>query len=486
MNDHPRDVDAIEVLRCADCAASDSAALDAVPIDHMPIPTEALAGFPDGVPRLSRINRGRFLKNGLLGFAAVYGASKIPWQTAFETAVAEGAAGPNNCLVMLFLNGGNDGPNTFVPIAPGQYDAYQTLRPTIARSNSIAGRVGWTDMGGAAAGQLGFSNLAGMTIANSAGAANLQALWNANQMALFPSTDYPNPNLSHFTSRDYWFAGLLSKSSTGWLGRWVDAYGSTTNPLQAVSIGSNVSKSIRTARNPVASVPENIGGFGFSVPGASGAVVNQQVGALAGGAAGNPSTQKSRGVYGQTVTVAGQLAAVGQPAVQAAYPANSSLSRRLQLAAALIGAGLGTRIVTIDWGGFDTHGGQIASHDPQLSVLGQALGAFQADLTARGIAGRVATVVFSEFGRRGGENDSAGTDHGIGTPVVVLGEKARGGLGGDVAPMNALDRGSLRATTDFRSIYSSLLTDWMGGDPGLILPGASPLVRSDGGTLFNP
>ena len=91
MNEPPRDVDAITALHCADCAASDSAAYDMVPVDHMPIPTEALLGFPDGVPRMPRVNRGRFLKNGFLGFASVYAASKIPWQTAFLTTCNKGS-----------------------------------------------------------------------------------------------------------------------------------------------------------------------------------------------------------------------------------------------------------------------------------------------------------------------------------------------------------------------------------------------------------
>lgn len=488
MNERPpRDIDAIEVLRCADCAASDSAAYDAVPVDYMPIPTEALVGFPDGVPRMPQVNRQRFLKNGVLGFAAVYAASKIPWQTAFEAAVAEGAVSGNNCVVMLFLNGGNDGPNTFVPTDTVEYNAYLALRPTIARANvalpAVATPVGYTPMLGIES-QLALPNLAGMALPGVGGTGSLKTLWDAQNIALFPATDYPNPNFSHFTSRDWWFAGVLQKSSTGWLGRWLDLYGSATNPLQAVSIGSNVSKIIRAAHAPVASIPESFANFGFNVSGAPIATVNGQVGALSGAPAGNASTSRSRTVFGQTVQVAQQLGTFAQTN-GVNYPANSSLSRRLQAAANLLGAGLGTRIVTIDWGGFDTHGGQLASQDPQLSVLGQALAAFQADLTARGVADNVVTCVFSEFGRRGGENASFGTDHGAGGPMQIIGTQVRGGLGGAPAPLSALDRGNLRVTTDFRSVYGALLGEWMGGDAGAILPGAPlPLVRADGGNLI--
>ena len=169
------------------------------------------------------------------------------------------------------------------------------------------------------------------------------------------------------------------------------------------------------------------------------------------------------------------------PAVNTNYPANSSLSRRLQLAATLLKANLGTRVVTIDWGSFDTHGGQVASQDPQLSVLAQALTAFNADLA--GVEQQVITVVFSEFGRRAGENASFGTDHGAGGPLMVLGSNVRGGLAGAPALMTpaALDRGNLKVETDFRSVYSAILAEWFQTDPASVLPGGPfPFARNDG------
>jgi uncharacterized protein (DUF1501 family) len=117
-------------------------------------------------------------------------------------------------------------------------------------------------------------------------------------------------------------------------------------------------------------------------------------------------------------------------------------------------------------------------------VLGQALSAFQADLTARGIVDRVTTLVFSEFGRRAGENASFGTDHGAGGPMMVVGSQVRGGLAGAPAPLTGLVQGNLQVTTDFRSVYRGILGEWLGGDPALILPGAPALARADGGSLI--
>ncbi len=170
----------------------------------------------------------------------------------------------------------------------------------------------------------------------------------------------------------------------------------------------------------------------------------------------------------------------------AGYPPNTDLSRKLQLAATLLGANLGTRVITVDWGSFDTHGGQITSQDPQLSVLSRALAAFKADLATRGIEDKVVTMVFSEFGRRIMSNDSGGTDHGAGGMMLVSGSGVRGGLAGEHPGVKVDDDGDLVVKTDFRSVYQSLISEWLGGDPAAILPGGPfpALHRYDGGTAL--
>ena len=108
----------IHALQCADCARSDSADPDARPVDMLPIPVDALAGFPDGVPQTSGFNRRQFVRNGVLGFASVYAAQALNWTRVFEAAVAEAASNPANQLVMLYLNGGLDGLNCVIPGTP--------------------------------------------------------------------------------------------------------------------------------------------------------------------------------------------------------------------------------------------------------------------------------------------------------------------------------------------------------------------------------
>ena len=480
------DAGAAEAIRCADCARSDSLVTGLDPVDVMPISAEALAGFPDGVPRARGMDRRNFLRAGALGMASVYAASRIDWTRAFEAAVAEGAS-PSNQLVMIFLNGGNDGLNTVVPV--GEYATYAAKRPQLARVQgpSANGKVGCTVMPGTGDGHA-WANVGISGTGNNGDTRGFDTLWGdgsggpGSDLALWPAADYTPANRSHFDSRDYWFAGALQKMTTGWLGRWLDLYGSPDNPLQAVSLDSSISKQIRSAKAPVAAV-RSLNGAEFRVDGVSTGLVNttEQIAPLSAVpvGAGNAELARVREVYGRTVQVSRSLRSLAGAGVGAGYP-RSDLSTRLQLAANLLAANLGTRIITLDWGSFDTHGSHLQSQDPPLSTLSRALAAFKADLTTRGIENRVMTIVFSEFGRRVESNES-GTDHGAGGLMMAMGSSVIGGMRGEFPGLTTLDRGDLRVTTDFRAVYSSVVSEWLGGDPGAVIPGgpfplAGPLV----------
>ncbi len=489
----------MQALRCADCARSDSLVTDLAPTSALPIPVEAMMGFPDGVPHAQRTARGldrrTFLRNGLAGVASVYSATQLDWGSVWEAAMAEAAEPMQKSLVCIFLNGGNDGLNNIVPVAGPEYASYQSQRTNIARiiGASTGTQVGTTVMPGTG-GSLAFANPLVSGAANNGDTRGLDTLYGdglgglGSDLAIFPAADYTPANRSHFESRDYWFAGALQKLQTGWLGRWLDTYGSTANPLQAVSLDSSLSKQIRSSKAPVCAI-ESLNGARFDVPTVTTADANAEVGKLAAVAAaqaGNEHLGRSRDIYGLTVDVSNRLGGLKGGTPVAGYPANTDLTRKLQLAATLLGAGLGTRIVTVDWGSFDTHGGQIAAQDPQLSVLSRGLAAFKADLAARGIEDKVVTMVFSEFGRRIGSNDSGGTDHGAGGMMLVSGSAVRGGLAGEHPGVKVSDDGDLVVKTDFRSVYQSLISEWLGGDPAAILPGGAfaPIHRYDGGTAL--
>ncbi|HEX2502701.1 MAG TPA: DUF1501 domain-containing protein [Miltoncostaeaceae bacterium] len=466
-----------EAIRCADCARSDSRVTDLDPVDRMPIPVEAVAGFPDGVPRAKGMDRRAFLRTGVLGLASVYAASKIDWTRAYEAAVAE-AASPANQVVMLYLNGGNDGLNTIVPIS--DYAAYTAARPNLARAQGpsmAGGTVGSTVMPGTG-GAHAWANVCISGAGNNNDTRGFDTLWGdgsggpGSDLAVWPAADYTPANRSHFDSRDYWFAGALQKMATGWLGRWLDLYGSADNPLQAVSIDSSISKQIRASKAPVSAV-RSLNGVEFRVDGVATNLVNttEQMAPVAAVPAGkgNDGLARSRQTYSRTVQVSRSLRSLAGAPVTAGYP-QSDLSTRLQLAAILLSANLGVKVITIDWGSLDTHGNQLASQDPQLVTLSRALAAFRDDLVARGIEGRVMTVVFSEFGRRVASNNT-GTDHGAGGLMMAMGSSVRGGMRGAFPGLSQLYNGDLRVTTDFRAVYSSVISEWLGGDPGAVIPG---------------
>jgi uncharacterized protein (DUF1501 family) len=124
----------------------------------------------------------------------------------------------------------------------------------------------------------------------------------------------------------------------------------------------------------------------------------------------------------------------------------------------------------VSFGGFDTHNAQQNRYANLMRELDGALGAFYADLKAQGNLGRVLVVSFSEFGRRVDENASAGTDHGVAGPMLLLGESVKGGLYGAQPSLTDLDdNGDLKMQVDFRSVYATVLDDWMRVAPEKVL-----------------
>ncbi len=483
----------IRALRCADCERTDSLVTGLAPTSRVMIPPEALLGFPDGVPRLRRgVSRRSFLAGGAIGIASIYSAAHLTWESIWHAAAASAATPAQTCLVCIYLGGGNDGLNTIVPVDPAWYPTYQSERSNIARGlgPSAGGQVGTTLMPGTG-GSLAFANPCVSGTGNNGDVKGFDTLYGdgtggpGSDLAVFPAADYQPPDLSHFDSRDYWFAGALEQLETGWLGRWLDNYGSSSNPLQAISLGSSLSKQIRTATAPVCAI-SSLTSTSFQIQGTN-VDANAQVANLAAVPfdAANVALGRSRSIFGETVQVSNQLAGLNPGPPGSGYPNDpTGLSSNLQLAAVLLGAGLGTRVITIDWGSFDTHGDQVSTQDPQLSTLSSALAAFKADLVTRGIEQQVVTLVFSEFGRRIASNDSAGTDHGAGGLVLVSGSSVLGGQAGEHPGVAGDDNGDVVPITDFRTVYQALIAEWLGGDPTAVLPsGPFPgIQRYDGGT----
>ena len=487
----------IQALKCADCARSDSAVSDLRPDSLLPIPADALSGWRDGKPGTAGVTRRKLLRNGVLGFAAVYGATQLSFEDVWESAVAQAAEPMGRSLVVIYLNGGNDGLNCFVPQAPTEYMTYQSLRPSIARV--IGPGVGATRRHDADAGyrQLRWGSPTSSSRAppptrtatpraSTRSTATARAARDPiSRSSRPPTTTRPTARTSRAAT-----TGSPERSRScrpaGSVAGWTPTARPPIRSRRSRSTRASPSRSAPRRRRCAAL--EGLQGVGFTVPGVTGDV-NSEVGKLAAVpvGAGNDALGRSRGDVGPHGRR--RQPAHGDPRRRArlpGYPPNSGLSQKLQLAATLLSAGLGTRIVTIDWGSFDTHGDQLAGQDPQLATLSRALAAFKADLAARGVEQNVVTMVFSEFGRRLEESDSKGTDHGSGGPIMLSGSAVRGGLAGEHPGVNVNQDGDLVVKTDFRTVYQALIAEWLGGDPTAILPGGPfpGVARSDGGTTL--
>jgi uncharacterized protein (DUF1501 family) len=145
----------------------------------------------------------------------------------------------------------------------------------------------------------------------------------------------------------------------------------------------------------------------------------------------------------------------------------------------MLAAGLPLRCVALSApGSYDTHDNQAGPLASGLKLTADSLLAFQRDLEARKLDDRVLVLVWSEFGRRAGENASGGTDHGAAGAGFLIGSRSAGRMVGEFPGLDRLDRdGNLRATADFRSLYAGLIEDWLGGDAEAILPGPIPGPR---------
>jgi len=299
----------------------------------------------------------------------------------------------------------------------------------------------------------------------------LKGLFDRGRLGFMPGIDYANPDLSHFNSRHFWETGLVSLNpAPGWLARWTDRHGGPDNPFQAMSMDAGLSPLLRGSRNPVAAVqsPDDAQSW---VPGVWGEWQDRMMEHYSSIAAQRPGAPGPAAVFAaarQSQFVARTLKPyfkdpktdVDPLAPPVAYPGGENgegtngFSENLRYLAALLTLPLGIRVATVESpGDLDTHDDQAATLVRDLAQLSQGLSAFQADLEARGIADRVLTLVWTEFGRRPEENSSGGTDHGAGGIAWVVGSRARGGLLTPYPDLNAFDdEDNLKVTTDFRGL----------------------------------
>ncbi len=418
------------------------------------------------------LTRRQVLAGGLGATLSVYAAQAMPFARILEAAEAQAAAAPNApVLVSVFLPGGCDLLDTLVPA--GQYGRYADLRTEGRVADPLA---------------LGSTGLGLHPALGTGTGGGIKGLFDAGKIGFLPGIDYANPDLSHFHSRHFWETGLITEADApGWLGRWLDRHGSADNPLQGLSASFSLSPVLRSTAAPVAAVASP-GDAQFWIRGVWGRPQNAAFDAWRAISARRPSAPGPAAAWrgarlaqqvGDRLAPYAERDGADPLAPPVPYPRESEFATRLSRLAALISKPLGVRVATVDADGdFDTHDNQPAELARSLGDVSAALSAFQADLEARGVADRVLTVVWSEFGRRPEGNESKGTDHGAGGVAWVQGTRAAGGILTDYPSLTALDReDNLAVTVDFRRVYASLLEGWLGTGADEVIPRAGAFGR---------
>jgi uncharacterized protein (DUF1501 family) len=349
-----------------------------------------------------------------------------------QTARASKVERDSRILVVVQLDGGNDGINTVVPFTDEGYAKHRmTLRLDKARLVKVNDTVGLhPSMDG------------------------IGKLLEAGQLAIAQGVSYPNPNRSHFQSMAIWHTARLDaeqQSGLGWLGRGLDEAKGASSLL----VGGGPPPVALRGRRAIASAIERLDDFTL----AAGANPRK---ALAKDEPADDLTAFVRRNMLDAYATADRLAATAKAKDGDARYSGNGLGRRMQLLARLIKVGVGARVYYTTQGGYDTHYSQLFTHSQLLFEFSSAVKAFLDDMAAAKLSDRVTVLAFSEFGRRVQENGSAGTDHGTAGPVFLAGPGVKAGLVGETPSLTDLDKGDLKVGLDFRRVYASVLEDWLG------------------------
>ncbi len=374
--------------------------------------------------------------------------------SAMMELLANPTTSTDHVLVLIQLNGGNDGLNMVVPL--DLYSEYNNARTNISIPNASILRLNGYDKSGLNPAMTG-----------------MQRMYNDGLLKVIQGAGYPAPSFSHFRATDIWMSASDSNQAvnSGWMGRYLNyeypnfpngyPNATDTDPL-AIQIGSVTSL---TLQGPAVSM-----GMSISNPSTFYNLINGVQDPVPNTPAGD-ELAFVRQVVKQTQKYSDIIkTSYNQGTNLTTYPAQNSLGDQLKIVARLIKGGLKTRVYMVNFGGFDTHATQVnaldhstGTHATLLGRVSDAIKAFQDDLKALSIDDRVMGLTFSEFGRRIKSNASNGTDHGAAAPMFVFGKNVMPGVLGNTPniPANATFNDNVAMQYDFRSVYATLLENWL-------------------------
>ena len=363
-------------------------------------------------------------------------------------------------LVVLQLSGGNDYLNTVIPYTDPLYRDY---RPTVAIPEDQVLQID-------------------SEMALHPSMDPIRDMYNQGKVAIVHGVGYENSPRSHFRSMDIWHTCEPDTLGTeGWLGQVIrDIDPNKENVVTGVSMGPSMFRAMALPGVPVATVDDldNYGLLtGISEQQQREKILNRYK-RLYGPAIGSGRVMEFLGQTGLDALKGADIlnVAPGMYSSTVEY-ADTPIAKKLKGIAQVHLADLGTRVFYCDHGSFDSHSNQLGMHAALWNEVSVAIRDLFDDLTEHDAADNVIMFIFSEFGRRTHDNGS-GTDHGAAGPAFVIGDQVKGGQYSEYPSTKRADlqQGDLVSNTDFRSVYSTMLEDWMALD-------AKPIV---GGTFEKP
>lgn len=374
------------------------------------------------------------------------------------------AVNTDRVLVIIYLNGGNDGLNMVLPL--DQYSAYNALRSNIAIPQSSALALAGNDATGLHPAMTG-----------------LRDLYNNGKLSIVHSVSYPSPDQSHYRATDIWMTAVDATQTvdTGWAGRYLEdrfpgyptgfPNAQMEDPL-AIQIGYLTSTALLGSQQSMGIAIKDPDSFAQLV-GTGGATSPDDLPCCDAG----DLIAYIRQQQALSIGYASEIKKAADAGKNlATYPdaaAKNSLADQLKIVSRLIHGGLKTKIYFVSLGGFDTHSTQVdttdntvGAHATLLGKLSAGISAFQQDLKLQGIEDKVVGMTFSEFGRRANSNNSKGTDHGVAAPMFVFGTGVKHSTIGTNPNLSDLagtgTNKDIKMQIDFRRVYNDVLSDWFG------------------------
>ncbi len=399
-------------------------------------------------------SRRRFMCSSLSRLPVIALAPTVPGFLG-QTARAARPEKGGRVLVVIQLDGGNDGINTVVPFRDEGYARHrQEIRIPTNRLLKVSDGIGLHPaMSGAA------------------------KLLESGRLAIVQGVGYPNPDRSHFASMAIWQTARFDRtehSGLGWLGRGLDVDSAAAGQSGAIYVGAGAPPVALRGRRTATTSLERLDDLRLEAGGV-------ERGKSSGrGDGGDDLAAFVRRSTLDAYSTAGRMAELVRSSKQDAVYPDTVLAKKLALVAQLLKGGFAARVFYATQPGYDTHAGQRPVHASLLSELSGALLAFLDDLERAKLADRVTVLCFSEFGRRVAENGSEGTDHGTAAPLLLAGPGVAGGLVGSTPNLCDLVDGDVKMSIDFRWVYASVLEGWLGVSAKSALAGSFetlPLFR---------